>query len=33
MYPVLELSEILEQVHLLYDPVNRTLGSALQLDG
>ncbi|CAG8403070.1 unnamed protein product [Penicillium salamii] len=33
MYPVLELPELLEQVELLYNPKDRTLGSSLQSDG
>ena len=33
MYPVLELSELLDQVHLLYGPMDRTLGPALQPSG
>lgn len=33
MYPVLELSELLEQVHILYGPMDRALGSSVQFDG
>ncbi|KGO54532.1 Casein kinase II, regulatory subunit [Penicillium expansum] len=33
MYPVLELSEILEQVHLLYGPMDRALGPTHQPNG
>jgi hypothetical protein len=33
MYPVLELSELLDQVHLLYGPMDRALGPAIQFDG
>lgn len=33
MYPVLELSELLHQVDLLYHHVDRAMGSAFQLDG
>lgn len=33
MYPVLELPELLNQVHLLYGPMDRALGTALQPDG
>jgi hypothetical protein len=33
MYPILELSELLEQVHLLYGPMDRALGSSVQFDG
>ncbi|KAJ5957972.1 transcriptional regulator family: Fungal Specific TF [Penicillium vulpinum] len=33
MYPVLEPSEILDQVHLLYGPTDRVLGPTRQLDG
>jgi hypothetical protein len=33
MYPVLELPELLNQVHLLYGPTEHTLGPALQPDG
>jgi hypothetical protein len=32
MYPVLELSELLDQVNLLYGPMDRALGPALQPD-
>lgn len=33
MYPVLELPELLNQVHLLYDTVDHTIASDSQLDG
>lgn len=33
MYPVLELTEILDQVHLLYGPMGRALGPTRQPDG
>ncbi|KAJ6070968.1 hypothetical protein N7467_012287 [Penicillium canescens] len=33
MYPVLELPELLNQVHLLYGPMDRALSTALQPDG
>ncbi|OQE23520.1 hypothetical protein PENSTE_c008G02222 [Penicillium steckii] len=33
MYPVLELSELLDQVHLLYGLMDRTLDSQVQPDG
>lgn len=33
MYPVLELSELLDQVHLLYGLMDRTLDSHVQPDG
>ncbi|KOS37371.1 hypothetical protein ACN38_g11835 [Penicillium nordicum] len=33
MYPVLELTEILDQVHILYDPIDCTVGPTRQLDG
>lgn len=32
MYPVLELTELLDQVEQLYSPADRTLGSNIQLD-
>jgi hypothetical protein len=33
MYPVLKLSELLDQVNLLYCPMDRAVGPALQPDG
>ncbi|OQD79398.1 hypothetical protein PENANT_c052G03775 [Penicillium antarcticum] len=33
MYPVLDLPELLNQVHLLYGPMNRALGPSMQPDG
>ncbi|KAJ5837176.1 transcriptional regulator family: Fungal Specific TF [Penicillium robsamsonii] len=33
MYPILELSEILDQVHLLYGPMDRALGPTRKPDG
>ncbi|KAJ5104295.1 hypothetical protein NUU61_001642 [Penicillium alfredii] len=33
MYPVLELSELLDQVHLLYGPMDRTIGQGLHSSG
>jgi hypothetical protein len=33
MYPVLELPELLDQVHLLYGPMDRALSTTLQPDG
>jgi len=33
MYPILELSELLDQVHLLYNPMDRALGQIRQSHG